>query len=247
MPADELVEDLPAELLHEGLEALAGAGLHEVVLLEAPDPVADVGRQVVELVEALRGGVAEHRPEGRVDRRRPADARAHRAVGALRRRSARRAGRPGRRRPAAAARSRRASTPARSSATISSSSPADVGQHVAELVPVEQLLAPRREPVASGRAGRPCRRGSRSVERQPRSMSRRRAASQVALGHHVVGQRVEDLVGRQVRHGLAAVPAASSGPPGRGPRSPARSIPAARVAQVAPVRRVEPSTAGHRR
>ncbi len=65
-PADELVEDLLAKLLHEGLEPLAGARLHEVVLLEAPDPPTDVRWQLVELVEPFRRGIAKHRPEGGV-------------------------------------------------------------------------------------------------------------------------------------------------------------------------------------
>ena len=100
----ELVEDLPAEPLDELVEALAGVGLEEVVVLQAADPFADVGRQRVELVEPPRGDVAEHRPEA-----------ASSPVTAPSR------GVRLRRRPALG-RSVGAPTPARSSPTISSSS-----------------------------------------------------------------------------------------------------------------------------
>ena len=70
---DEAVERLPAEPVGQRLEPLPRGRLHEVVLLERPDPLADVARQRLELVEPAGGGVAEHRPERRVGRvrRRP--------------------------------------------------------------------------------------------------------------------------------------------------------------------------------
>ena len=143
---DELVEHLLAELLDQGVEALAGARLHEVVLLEAPDPAADVGRQLVELVEALGGRVAEHRPQRRIDR----------LLGARRRAS-----------PAASAAGRRL-LPGGAVEPLLDPCPLlgddlvqlapDVGQHIAELVAVQQLLPAASQAVHAGRAGRPCRR-----------------------------------------------------------------------------------------
>ena len=64
-PFDELVEHLALEPLDELVEAVARVGLEEVVVLEAADPLADVGRQRVELIEPSRRDVAEHRPQGR--------------------------------------------------------------------------------------------------------------------------------------------------------------------------------------
>ena len=95
-PCDEVVEDLLAEPLDQRVEPFAGSRLQEVVLLEAADPLADVGGQRVELVEprpAASGASARRGPSGR-----------------------------GRRPVRAGASSSRRSTPARSSATISSSS-----------------------------------------------------------------------------------------------------------------------------
>ncbi len=52
-PGDELVEDLALEPLDQLVEALARVRLEEVVVLQAADPLPDVGRQAVELVEPL--------------------------------------------------------------------------------------------------------------------------------------------------------------------------------------------------
>ena len=81
----------------------------------------------------------------------------------------------------------------------------DVAQDVVELVALEQLLAPPLEAlhqvaqaghVAAGRVARPPAAFHQAAER----------LGQVALGHHVVGERVEDLVGVEVGDMLAAVP-----------------------------------------
>ena len=69
---DEAVERLAPEPVGQRLEPLARGRLHEVVLLERPDPAADVARQRFELVDPPGGGVAEHLPErgvGRLRRR----------------------------------------------------------------------------------------------------------------------------------------------------------------------------------
>ena len=59
----ELVEHLALELLDELIEPFARVRLEEVVVLEAADPLADVGRQRVELVEPPRRDVAQHLPQ----------------------------------------------------------------------------------------------------------------------------------------------------------------------------------------
>ena len=69
-PGHELVEDLALEPLDELVEALAGVRLEEVVVLQAADPLADVGRQPVELVEPAGGRVAEHLAKVRASGRR---------------------------------------------------------------------------------------------------------------------------------------------------------------------------------
>ena len=86
-PADELVEDLLAEPLDELVEAGARVGLEEVVLAQVADPLADVARQRVELIEPLRGDVAEQLLEvgvgglGVVQRRPRRGRRARRSAG----------------------------------------------------------------------------------------------------------------------------------------------------------------------
>ena len=56
-----------------------------------------------------------------------------------------------------------------------------------------------RRPARSPRVGSPV--------RQPRSISRRSASAEVAIGHDVVRERVQDLVGVEVGDRLAPVPA----------------------------------------
>ena len=55
---DELVEDLLAQALDQRVEALPYIGLEEVVLAQVADPVAEVGWQPVELVDATRREIA---------------------------------------------------------------------------------------------------------------------------------------------------------------------------------------------
>ena len=89
----------------------------------------------------------------------------------------------------------------------------DVAEHVVELVALEHLLAPPLEPidqvleaghVATGRVAGPPATFHQSAER----------LGEVAFGHDVVGERVEDLVRVEVGYLLAAVPAPSSVRPG---------------------------------
>ena len=108
----ELVEHLALEPLDELVEALARVRLEEVVVLQPADPLADVGRQAVELVEPL----------GR------------------RRRAACRAG-PRRPSPAFEASSSRRSTPGPLLGDDLVELAPDVAEDVVEPVPLEHLLA----------------------------------------------------------------------------------------------------------
>ena len=202
-PGHVLVEDLLAEALDELVEPPPRLGLHEVVFLEAADPVAEVRRQPIELVEAPRGHLAQHRPQLRIGQlvragrssvrglrsvgvSAPAGpgpvsgrARLRSASGAVGRGASAAVGpdRPIDPRPAAcAASSRRRCTPARSSATIDSSSALTSASVSPRLY---RSSSSRRRcwsrwirscsPAMSGRVGSP--------ELQPRSISRRSAAS----------------------------------------------------------------------
>ncbi len=237
--ADVLVEDLLPETLDEGVEALPGAGLHEVVLLEAADPAADVGRQGVELVEPLGRHVAEHLPQGRVVRRRCV-----RCLGVRR----------GRRRLLRLLRRRSGGSGVEAAlhacpflADDLVELPAHVAEDVAELVAFEQLLAAPGETVEeiaqaghvrSGRVGRAPAALHEPAERR----------LDIALGHHVVGERVEDLVRVEVGQRLAAVPRGVAGCPGQG--DPARVEGRGAVPEVPAIRRESVgggSEAGHRR
>ncbi len=180
-PRHELVENLALQPLDELVEPFARIRLEEVVVLEAADPLPDVGRQAIELVEPPRGDVPEHRAQ--VVRRRvvglrgvvepPLDARSllgHDLVELA----------------------------------------PDVAQDVVELVALEHRLALSLEPVhqvaqprhvAAGRvAGPPA-----PIHQSPERLG------EVALGHDVVRERVEDLVGLEVGHVLAAVPGRVAG------------------------------------
>ena len=86
----------------------------------------------------------------------------------------------------------------------------DVAEDVAQPVALEHLLAPALEPlhqvaqaghVAAGRVA-----GPPAALHQPAER-----LGEVALGHHVVGERVEDLVGVEVGDVLACRPSASTG------------------------------------
>ena len=181
----ELVEHLALEPLDELVEPLARVRLEEVVVLEAADPLADVGRQRVELVEPPRRDVAEHLAQvlGRafgVGARRLVEATLDPGVLLL---------------------------------DDLLELAADVAEHVVELVALEHRLALAFEPVeqvlepghvAAGRVARPPAAFHEPAQR----------LGQVALGHHVVGERVEDLVRLEVGQLLAAVPGRVAGRPG---------------------------------
>ena len=145
---DEPIERLAAEPLRQRLEPLARGRLHEVVLLERPDPAADVARQRLELVEPAGGRVAEHRAELLV--------------------------RPRRRRAAWPLVEAALDAGPLVGDDLVELLP-NVGQHVAAAVALLELLAAAAKPLAQVvEAGRSGRVGSRP--RQPRSISRRSAS-----------------------------------------------------------------------
>ena len=244
-PADELVEDLLAEPLDELVEAGARVGLEEVVLAQVADPLADVARQRVELVEPLRGDVAEQLLEVGVGglggssgglrrrRRRVADASGGAAgVGRVRWR--------------ALERSSRRSTPGPLLRDDLVQLAPDVAEDVAELEPLAQLLAAPAEPIHEVlEAGQV---GAGRVAAAPAALHQpAQRLGEVALGHDVVRELVEDLVGVEVGHLLAPVPARVAGASGergqgvvvgRSPVSRRRHPPV----EVARIRRVR----GHR-
>ncbi len=125
--------------------------------------------------------------------------------------------------------------------------PSHVAEDVAELVALEELLAAPGEPVEeiaeaghvrSGRVGR-----APAALHEPAE-----GRLDVTLGHHVVGERVEDLVSVEVGQRLAAVPRGVAGRPGQG--DPARVEGRGAVPEVPAIRRESVgggSEAGHRR
>ena len=214
-PGHELIEDLALELLDELVERFAGARLHEVVVLQAADPLPEVRWQRVELVEPAGSGVAEHLAQVVRD--------------------------------IVAVRPRRLVQPALDPGPLLVDDllelPADVSEHVVELVALEHGLALSLEPfhqvakaghVAAGRVARAPASVHQAAER----------FGEVALGHHVVGERVDDLVGVEVGDLLRAVPGGIARSSGEGvggrPVRPWRH----RRAEVARIGRV--AVAGHR-
>ena len=200
-PADELVEDLLAEPLDELVEPLARVGLEEVVLAQVADPLADVARQGVELVEPLRGDVAEHLLEvrGRVGVAEVAAS----ACGPA-------SGRACRARPLQPALDARPLL----RHDLLELAP-DVAEDVAQLEPLAQLLAPASEPVHQVLQAGQVRPGR--VAAAPAALHEPpQRLGQVALGHDVVRELVQDLVGVEVGDLLAAVPARVPGAPGEG-------------------------------
>ena len=217
MPGDVLVEDLLAQPVDELVEAPARVRLEEVVVLEPADPPAHVGRQRIELVEPAGGHVAQHRPHRRIGGRIPPPGP---SPGRRVRRRVRRAGglrgcRRGTGLPDAA--SRRRSTPRPLLLDDLVELAPDVGQDVAELVALEELLAPPLEPVHQvAQAGQVA---PRRVARPPAPLHQPpEGLGQVALLHDVVGEGGQDLVRVQVRDLLAAVPARVARPRGRAVR-----------------------------
>lgn len=119
---------------------------------------------------------------------------------------------------------------------------AHIGEDIAELVPLEEFLAPPVQPIhqvaQTGHVGPSRIAGTPAPLAQPPQRG-----LDVALGHHVVGQRVEDLVRVQVGQRLAAVPGRVAGRPVEQPVLRAETHPGA--AEIGPVRRV--AVAAHRR
>ena len=81
----------------------------------------------------------------------------------------------------------------------------DVAEHVVELVTLEHLLAPALETIDQvAQAGHVA---TRRVTGPPATFHQApERLGKVALGHDVVGERPQDLVGVEVGHLLAAVP-----------------------------------------
>ncbi len=220
-PGHELVEDLALQPLDQLVELLAGVRLEEVVVLEAADPLADVRRQAVELVEPARRDVAQHRAK---------------LLGRLA------AGLRGLVEPALDAR-------ALLGHDLVELAP-DVAEDVVEAVPLEHRLPLALEAVdqvtqaghvAAGRIA-----GPPATIHQPSER-----LGDVAFGHHVVGERIEDLVRREVGHLLAAVPGRIASRPRervrrrRAPRLPARLRPA-RASVAGRACPAGPGVGGHR-
>ena len=171
--------------------------VHEVVVLEPADARPDVGRQGVEGVQPLRGDLAQHPLEVRILRLRSSDlARSRAAVSRLRRGLAR--GVRLRVEPSLDA------GPLRLDDLVELL--AHVRQRIRQRALPQELLAPvaqaveevaQAAQVAARRVAPP-----QSALHEPAHGLRH-----VAVLEHVVRQRVDDLVGREVGHVLRAVPA----------------------------------------
>jgi hypothetical protein len=218
---DILVEHLLPQPLHELLESLTCRRFHEVVFLELANAAADVTGQRVELIETLAGHLAQHLAQSAV-------------VEGVRSRSFCRV---------AGLRLRRlveASLHAGSFLQHDFLELApDVAEDVAQLVAVEQLLTSLLDPV--DHVLQPRQIVARRIRRSPAAIDEPpQRGLDVTVGHHVIGELVEDLVRVEVGQRLRAVPARVTRPVDE--QSVARRD-ALAAAQVAPVRR----PAGHRR
>ena len=121
-------------------------------------------------------------------------------------------------------------------------------EDVAEPVALERLLATSLQAVHE--VAQPGEVGTRRVARPPAALHQpAQRLGQVALGHHVVGQRVHDLVGIEVRELLRPVPARVPGAPRQRRASPPGSVADAgrEVARVRRVRGHAPIVIGGRR
>ena len=186
---DESVERLAAQPVGQRLEPLARRRLHEVVLLEAADPAADVAGQGFELVEPLGGGIPEHRVEARV------------GGGSV----------------------RRTGGVVETAVDAGSLIPddlvellADVRQDVAQLEPLLELVAAATEALPQVLEAGQVRPGRIATVPAPLHEASQRFG-QVAFGHDVIGQRIEDLVGIEGRDRLGAVPPRVARRPGQEP------------------------------
>ena len=92
----------------------------------------------------------------------------------------------------------------------------DVAEHVAQLVALEQLVAPALQPLEQ--VVEPGEILARRVGSAPAALDETpQRLPEVALGHHVLGERVEDLVGLEIHDRLRAVPARVASPSGERP------------------------------
>ena len=89
----------------------------------------------------------------------------------------------------------------------------DVAEHIAKLVAIEQLIAPALQPLEQVVEAREIL--ARGVGSAPAALDETpQRLPDVALGHHVLGERVDDLVRLEIHDGLRAVPARVASPPG---------------------------------
>ena len=184
-PLAHPVEHAAAQPVDEGVEPLAGRGVHEVVVLEAADPGADVGRQRVEGVEPLGRDAPEHPLE----------------VGVRARRAGLRVG---------GGRVRLAVEPLLDTRPLGLDDLVqllpDVRERVRERALAKDLLAALAQPVEQ--VAQAAEVAARRVARaQPALHQPAERLAQVAVLQDVVREGVHDLVGREVRDVLAAVPA----------------------------------------
>ncbi len=201
------------EPLDERVEALARRRLQEVVLLRGP-----------RIRSPTAGGSASSWSSRRLSP--PDRGAAARRAGVGRRTVRAEAGRAGARCPSAP---RRRSPPA-----PWRTSP----EHVVQLpVALEQLLA-RAEAIDQVTQAGHVRAGRRSPPATLHEPPQR--PREVALGHEVVGERVEDLVGVEVRHRLGCRPSASSALPGPGRQRARRPVGDRPAASPRPGRRDDP-------
>jgi hypothetical protein len=162
------VQHLPAQTLLKGVEALARGRLQEVVLLESPDPSAGILRQRLQRRLTPVGHLGQHAPERLV-------------AGRL----ARSVADPPLDTPALGLDDRRQLF-------------TDIGQHVAQLVSLQQLaaaLCQAAEQLPQPSQILPARPLTRPVDAPLHQPAER--LGDVPFGHQVVGERLQDLVGRQ--------------------------------------------------
>ena len=191
----ELVEDLLPETLNQRIEPFAGARFKEVVGLETPDPFADVERQGIELIEPPRRHVSKHRAEGRL-------VGVVGGIGLGGQVDGRGAFSP---RPTLAGLVQ--PTPDAGPLFVDDGVelPADFGQDVVQLVPIQELLPAAIESlpqvteaghVAAGHvAGPPA-----TFHQAPQGLG------QIALGHHVIREGIHDLARLEIGQSLCAIP-----------------------------------------
>ncbi|MDO8484504.1 MAG: hypothetical protein Q7S35_06120 [Candidatus Limnocylindrales bacterium] len=84
--------------------------------------------------------------------------------------------------------------------------PPDVSQHVAELVPLQEFLTATLEPLEQ--VPQADQFAASGVARAPAALHQAsERLGQIPLGHHVIGERIENLVRIEIGDPLRAVPA----------------------------------------